>query len=125
MTPLGWIAIYNDGAGGEIIHRSTDGGGKAPKDLPRSNCLGVRTIYAETVSIDDGPDIHYSDVWLSHDWIVFYEDGRDSWRCRNADADDSTGREEGREGVLLPDARWDQVVRDRFMNNDDTRVGRW
>ena len=123
MRPIGWIDIYEDGAGGETVIRSTDG--ISPDALPLQRCLGARTIYAETVSIDDGPDIHYSDIWLSHDWIVFYEDGRNVWRVRNSATDDSRGREQAREGLSVEDARWNRIVADRFLNNDDTRVGQW
>lgn len=123
LTPIGWLAVYDDGAGGETILRSTDG--LLPKNLARDRCLGARVFYQETVSIDDGPDIHYSDIWVSWDWIVFYEDGRGVWRVRNSAVDDSRGREEAKEGILVADARWDSIVAARFLNNEDNRVGQW
>ena len=119
MTPLGWIAIYEDDAGGERLIRSTDG--ISPRDLPATRCLGVRTIYQETVSIDGGPDIHYSDVWLGHDWVEFYEDGPGAWRVRNA----SEQRGVAKEGISVDDARWNRLVAERFMNKEDNRVGQW
>ncbi len=121
MTPLGWIAIYEDGAGGETIIRSTDRGGISPRDLPATRCLGVRTVYAETVSIDRGPDIHYSDKWLGHDWVEFYEDGSGQWRCRNADEK----RGIALEGLGVEDSRWERIDRELFSNDDDNRVGQW
>lgn len=122
MTPIGWLAVYDDGAGGERIFRSTDD--PNPRNLPATRCLGTRTIYRETVRIDDGPDIHYSDIWVGHDWVVFFEDGVGVWRCRNSAVDDG-GVNEGKEGISVPDARWDRVMLQQFLNNDDNRVGRW
>ena len=124
MTPIGWIAIYEDGAGGETIFRSTDGGGLSPRDLPATRCLGTRTFYRETVSIDDGPDIHYSDVWHSHDWVVFFEDGPGLWRCRNSETNDGAARE-GKEGISVDDVRWERIRLGMLMNDDDNRVGQW
>lgn len=124
MTPIGWIAIYDDGAGGETKHRSTDGGGKSPRDLPKMRCFGSRVIYRETTRIDDGPLIHYSDILVGHDWIVFFEESPGVWNCRNSAVDDG-GVDEGKEGINVDDARWERIRIHVFMNNDDNREGQW
>lgn len=121
MTPLGWIAIYEDGAGGERIIRSTDD--PNPRNLPATRCLGVRTFYQET-SVANGVPIHYSDIWEGHDWVVFFEDGPGAWRCRNSAVNDGRPNE-AKEGISVDDARWDRIMAERFMNNDDNRVGQW
>ncbi len=123
MTPIGWIAIYEDGAGGETVIRSTDGGGRSPRDIPNIRCLGTRVVYRET-TVADGVAIHYSDIWVGHDWVVFFEDGPGIWRCRNSAVNDG-GTDEGKEGINVDDARWDRVMLERFLNNNDNRVGRW
>lgn len=119
MIPIGWLAVYEDGAGGERILRSKDG--LSPRDLPAARCLGVRTFYKETIRIDDGLPIHYSDIWVGWDWVVFYEDGPEVWRTRNSHTDNG----EGKEGIEIADDRWGRVLAERFLNNDDNRVGQW
>ena len=120
LTPLGWLVVYDDGAGGEILYRSTD---QSPEDLPATGCLGGRTFYEETIRIDDGPLIHFSDIWVSQDWIVFYKDESNLWRIKNSPTPESPTL--SKEGTLLSDARWYQVMHDRFLNNVDNRVGQW
>jgi len=123
VTPIGWIAVYDDGAGGEVIERSTDGVGKSPRDIPNAGCFGTRVIYRET-TVADGVAIHYSDIWVGHDWVVFFEESPGVWNCRNSAVND--GRpDEGKEGISVDDTRWNRVMAQRFLNNNDNRVGQW
>ena len=68
--------------------------------------------------------IHYSDKWLGHDWVVFFEDGPGLWRCRNSAVNDG-GPDEGKQGISVDEARWERIDRELFSNNDDKRVGQW
>lgn len=122
MMPLGWIAFYHELATGQVLRYSSrlvpD-----PRTLPPFRCLGSRVIYVETTPIGGGRVVHYSDVFLGHDFIEFWQD-RGAWNCRNADV---VAGEAAlfKEGVSLPDEGWYALERPVFFNNRDNLVGAW